>query len=92
MSDDLKVFTLTALVITRLEPTANIMGLKRFKVTVVQRLPIASTKKDKLMLARDWSTAPLARVENWESDVGPRAAAFGFLRSLSTKSDFVPSL
>lgn len=41
MSDDLKVFTLTALVISRLEPTANIMGLKRFKVTVVQRLPIA---------------------------------------------------
>ena len=84
VSDDLKVFTLTALVITRLEPTANIMGLKRFKVTVVQRLPIASTKKDKLMLAPDWSTAPLARVETWESDVGPRAAAFGFLRSLST--------
>ena len=50
VSDDLKVFTLTALVITGLEPTTNIVRLKGLKATVVQRLVIASIKKDKLVL------------------------------------------
>lgn len=43
-------FTLTALVITGLEPTTNVVRLKGLKATVVQRLVIASIKKDKLVL------------------------------------------